>query len=59
MKTAVASLKSISPYEQSKFYQTPMLKRELKKDYEARTWRDRLHINLDGNEELPLRSGKV
>lgn len=47
MKTAVATLKSLSPYSQSRYYQTPKLDREIPKDFEARTWRDRLHTLPD------------
>lgn len=43
--TVIASLKSISPYSQSRHYDTPKLEREIPKDYEARTWRDRLHTD--------------
>lgn len=43
MKTAVAHLKSLSPYSQSKRYMTEKLDRESSSDYEKRTWRDRLH----------------
>lgn len=53
MKTATATLKSISPYSQSRHYDTPKLERELAKDYEARTWRDRLHTNPDGTVFIP------
>lgn len=43
MRTAVATLKSLSPYSQSRYYQTEKLPREIARDYEARTWRDRMH----------------
>ena len=48
MKTALASLESVSPYSQSKYYETPHLAKELHKDYETRTWKDRCHINDKG-----------
>ena len=47
MKTAICELESISPYSQSKFYETEKLPKERPDDYEARTWRDRLHVNKD------------
>lgn len=53
MKKAICKLKSISPYSQSRHYDAPKLQRELPKDYEARTWRERLHTNKDGNVFIP------
>ena len=58
MKTAIATLKSVSPYSQSKHYTTEKLAKELHKDYEARTWRDRLHTTLDGEVFIPPMSFK-
>ena len=58
MKTAIATLKSVSPYSQSKHYNTEKLAKELHKDYEARTWRDRLHTTLDGEVFIPPMSFK-
>ena len=53
MKTAVCELEGISPYSQSKFYETEKLNKERPDDYEARTWRDRLHTNKDGKIYIP------
>lgn len=53
MKTAVATLKSISPYGQNRHYDVPKLSKELPKDYEARTWRERMHVNKDGYVYIP------
>lgn len=53
MKTITARLKSISPYSQSRHYDTPKLDRELAKDYETRTWRDRLHADSAGLVFIP------
>lgn len=53
MKKAIATLKSASPYSQSKFYQTEKLEKERPDAYEMRTWRDRLHINQDGLVFIP------
>lgn len=53
MKLAIATLKSISPYSQSKHYEVEKLKKELPKDYEARTWRERLHVNENGKVFIP------
>jgi len=53
MKTFVASLKSVSPYSQAKYHQTEKLPKEIAKDYEERTWRDRMHVNKDGYVFIP------
>ena len=58
MKTAIATLHSISPYSQSRHYDVAKLAKELPKDYEARTWRERLHVNNDGNVYIPPMSFK-
>ena len=55
MRVATARLESISPYSQSRHYETPKLARpngtvtESAKDYEERTWRERCHVNGDGS----------
>lgn len=53
MRTVITTLQSVSPYSQSRFYQTPKLDKELAKDYEERTWRDRLHVTDDGRVMIP------
>jgi len=53
MKTALATLNSVSPYSQSRFYDTPKLNKESNADYEERTWRDRLHVTDDGEVFIP------
>src|SRR5688572_16894749 len=55
MKKALCKLKSISPYSQSKHYVVDKINngKESHKDYEARTWRERLHVNKDGNVFIP------
>ena len=54
MKTAVAHLKSISPYSQSRHYTTPERdQKETHADYEKRTWRERMHVSKDGNVFIP------
>lgn len=58
MKTAIVRLKSTSPYSQSKHYTTPKLPKEGDSDYEARTWRDRLHVTQDGRVFVPPMSFK-
>jgi hypothetical protein len=52
-------LKSLSPYSQSKFHQTPKLTdKELPDKYEERTWRNRVHLNERGRVILPGMSFK-
>lgn len=58
MKTARVTLRGVSPYSQSKHYQTEKLPKELAKDYEARTWRDRMHVDPNGNVFIPPMSFK-
>lgn len=59
MKIAVASLKSMAcPYSQSRHHDTPKLDKELPKDFEARTWRNRMHVTADGNVFIPPMSFK-
>jgi len=58
MKTAICQLESISPYSQSKFYETAKLQKERPDDYETRTWRDRMHANEQGNVFIPPMSFK-
>ena len=58
MKTAIAKIKSASPYSQSRHYTTEKLPKELAKDYEARTWRDRLHTTDAGEVFIPPMSFK-
>lgn len=59
MAVATAYLKSISPYSQSKHYTDPPKEdKESAKDYEARTWMYRCHVNNDGNIFIPPMSFK-
>lgn len=58
MKTAIAHITSVSPYSQSRHYTTEKLPKELAKDYEARTWRDRLHTTEEGKVFIPPMSFK-
>ncbi len=58
MKTATVQLRGVSPYSQSKHYQTEKLQKESAKDYEARTWRDRMHATDSGYVFIPPMSFK-
>lgn len=53
MKIFRAELESVSPYSQSRHYETPKLEKENVRDYEARTWRERLHVDADGHVFIP------
>lgn len=53
MKTATVHLKSVSPYGQSKHITAPKKDKESAKDYEARTWRERLHTDKEGYVFIP------
>lgn len=58
MKTATATLRSNSPYSQAKHYSTPKLDKERADEYEARTWRDRMHVTQTGSVFIPPMSFK-
>lgn len=56
MKTATAHLKSVSPYSQSRHINSdefPKLDKEGPRDYEKRAWRERCHVNDEGNVFIP------
>jgi len=47
MKTVVCKLKSTSPYSQGRYHETPKKEKELAKDYETRTWKEKMHYVPD------------
>ena len=53
MKIAISTVESVSPYSQSKHHSTAKLEKESAQDYEARTWRERLHVTDDGTVFIP------
>lgn len=53
MRTAIASLESMTAYSQSRHYDTPKLAKESSADYENRTWRERMHANAEGFVYIP------
>ncbi len=53
MKTATATLQSISPYSQSRYHGAPKLEKESADDYERRTWRMKAHATDDGRIFIP------
>lgn len=58
MKIAVATLRGISPYSQSRYHDTPELEKEGKDAHEMRTWANRLHVTDDGHVFIPPMSFK-
>ena len=60
MKTAIVTLKSISPYSQSRYYagDVPKNDKESSADYEERTWMYRCHVMPDGRVFIPPMSFK-
>lgn len=53
MKTAVVSLKSLSPYNQSRQHFAPKNDKEAPADYEERTWREKGHYDENGEAFIP------
>jgi hypothetical protein len=53
MKIAIATLKSLSPYSQSRKHDTPKEDKEGHDAYERRTWRNRMHVMPDGHVFIP------
>lgn len=53
MKSAIVTIRGLSPYSQSKAHETAKLNKELADAYEQRTWRNRMHVTKDGRVEIP------
>lgn len=53
MKTAIATIKGISPYSQSAVVKSARNQRETGEDYEKRTWRERIHADAKGTVVIP------
>lgn len=49
---ASVTLRSASPYSQSRAYDAPKKPKETAKDYEERTWQERMHVH-DGRVYIP------
>lgn len=58
-RTAIASLKSISPYSTSRQHETPKKNGENPNDYESRTWREKVHATADGRIFIPPMAFKI
>lgn len=53
MRTATASMHSLSPYSQSGFFKTEREQKEAADHFEARAWRERIHTTDDGRVFIP------
>ena len=53
MHIAIARLKSVSPYSQSRYHAIPCDPKETPDDHERRTWRERCHATDDGRIFIP------
>jgi len=49
MKTCIITLKSLSPYAQSRYHNTPKLEGEQPDAWEDRTWQNKAHTDPNGN----------
>lgn len=53
MRQIIATLKSVSPYSQSRFHNEPKLEKESHNDYEERTWTEKTHFDDSGRIFIP------
>ena len=53
MKKVVATLKSVTPYSQSRHIMAEKLDKESHQDYEKRTWKERCHVDGEGAIFIP------
>jgi len=58
MRTVVASLASVSPYQQSKPVREKKTRDETHEDFESRVWCQRSHIDKDGKVFIPPQAFK-
>jgi hypothetical protein len=54
MKSAIVTIRGLSPYSQSKAHEEPKLPKELPDAYEQRTWRCRMHTIKDAAKYLSI-----
>ena len=61
IRTVTATIRSVSPYSQSRYFQQEVPKgdKETSPAYEERTWRHRLHSNGNGTVVIPGMSFKL
>lgn len=53
MYEVIATLKSVSPYSQSRPHITPKIDKESPADHDMRTWREKCHCDEQGNVVIP------
>lgn len=53
MKQAIFELEGVSPYGQNGFIREKRKDQETAQDFEARTWKERLHVASNGNVTIP------
>jgi hypothetical protein len=53
VRRAIARLRGISPYSQSRYHETEKLDKELADAYELRTWMEKLWVDKDGIVFIP------
>lgn len=53
MIKAIAKLRGVSQLQYGRYHNTPKKERENDKDYEQRTWIERLHVDSDNNIIIP------
>ncbi len=53
MQTAIATLKSVSPYSQSRHYEKSLNADENNDDHYRRTWRNHIHVDENGMAFIP------
>lgn len=58
MRIAIAHLRSISPYSQSRAHESEKNNRETHDEYEKRTWREKSHYTKDGLIFIPAMAYK-
>ena len=58
MVKVIAKLKSVSPYGQSRHYVVDKREKESAADFEARTWRERMHYDDGGEVYIPAMAFK-
>lgn len=59
MKKAICELKSLTPLTFGRYHDTPKQPKELPKDYELRTWREKAHVTKDGNENVCITASMI
>lgn len=53
MRTVQVKVKGVAPLGFSRHYEVPKLEKESPADYEERTWRNRLHVDKEGQVVIP------